>query len=777
MQHPESSVHIEQDGFRAAREYLVIASRNKWVILGSLALSLTLALMYYLVATKYYQSSTLIVAEGPKGINSVIDRFDSGGRKGDLEDKFDQILFLIQRQIISPDFLGEIAKETGLYADGLDEEGQADALYEVARRTRVERVKMEASAGFSSSTFLEGFVVSYLDRDPRTAMRVTERIAGKFIEDTNKEREKEVEGAGEFLDQELQQMKRELEKKEDRVSQFKKTHVGGLPSQGEANMRLLDRVEVDLVRTNEDLQRHSEKLAMLNQAVQQYRASGQQSPSLVTSRSMEPDPLFKRLRELREQLVKLRAEFWDGYPEVVLVKEEIRQVEDELVNVYGRDAIRSDKAPLDPYLQDLAKLQSEEKTEISLLQRRLGQLQASRQDLEKRLERSPIVEQELLVLERDYGNLKENYAKLLDKRLHTRVEENIEKRQKGGKFRIIEHAMLPLAPVVPNKAKLLALGFLFGCVLGGGLAILRERLTEQFRGPEDVEFLLTGPRLLAAIPDFSSLWQTGSGSDLSQKTALPRISLGMTMNSRSEGMRGALSPIGQANFQGLDRRFVTKLYPRSMAAEQYRVAAARLQLLNTSGGPIVAAVTSAIKGEGKTTTVINLGYTLARDFGRRVLLVDCDFVFPEMAAFLEAPVKHGLVDCLKSDIPPQQAMGAFSDVSCWIMPAGESVAGSTELLRAGQLGRVLSQLRDEFDYVLLNAPPILPVATMNVLESHCDLHVLVVRANVTSKQAVKQALGSLRAQKPIHVILNGVASNALPSYMLDYSAGERSVAV
>ncbi|MBX3351229.1 MAG: CpsD/CapB family tyrosine-protein kinase, partial [Nitrospira sp.] len=310
-----------------------------------------------------------------------------------------------------------------------------------------------------------------------------------------------------------------------------------------------------------------------------------------------------------------------------------------------------------------------------------------------------------------------------------------------------------------------------------GLAVLRERLTEHFRSPEDVEFLLAGPRLLAAIPDFASLWHTGNGSDSLQRPALPRPSLGMTMNSRSELAVSNRSAVGQSSFQELDRRFITKLFPRSMAAEQYRVAAARLQLANEAGGPTVISVTSAIKGEGKTTTVINLGYTLARDFGRRVLLVDCDFVFPEMAAFLEAPVEYGLIDCLRGDVSPQQAMGAFSDVSCWIMPAGKSVAGSTELLRAGQLNGVLSQLRDEFDYILLNAPPILPVATMNVLESHCDLHVLVVRANVTSKQAVKQAVNSLRAQKPIHVVLNGVASNSLPSYMLDYSPRERSVAV
>jgi polysaccharide biosynthesis transport protein len=771
MQYPDVVASPEQTGLSQVQEYALIVSRNRWVIAGAIACSLILAGLYLLIAPKYYQSQTLIVAEGRKGIDSVLDTEE------DKDRRFEKRLFLIQKQISSQDFLEGLKKELSQHVDDLHGKPADIDWGNLRRGIMVERAMIDPAGGKSAQNLLDGFVVSVLYEDPQTARRVAAWIADKFIQENNLERERDVEGTGEFLDEELRALKRELEKKEENLSSFKKSHLGGLPSQAETNMRSLDRIEADITRTTEDVQRHSEKLAMLNQAVQQYKASGQQSPGFVTSRSMEPDPLFKRLRELREQLVKLRAEFWDGYPEVVLVKEQLRQVEDELVNVYGRDVIRSDKAPLDPYLQDLAKLQSEVRTELALLQRRLEQLHSSRQDLEKRLEKGPIVEQELLILERDYNTLKNNYTMLLDKRLHTRVEVNIEKRQKGGKYRIIDQANLPTMPAIPNTPRVLVLGFLFGCVLGGGLAVLRERLAEHFRGPEDVEFLLAGPRLLAAIPDFASLWQTGNGSDSSQRSASPRLSLGMTMNSRSEVALSNRSIVGQSSFQELDRRFVTKLFPRSMAAEQYRVAAARLQLANETGGPIVVSVTSAIKGEGKTTTVINLGYTLARDFGRRVLLVDCDFVFPEMAAFLEAPVKHGLVDCLRSDIPPQQAMGAFSDVSCWIMPAGQSVAGSTELLRAGQLDRVLSQLRDEFDYILLNAPPILPVATMNVLESHCDLHVLVVRANVTSKQAVKQALGSLRAQKPIHVILNGVASNSLPSYMLDYSVGERSVAV
>jgi polysaccharide chain length determinant protein (PEP-CTERM system associated) len=773
MQYPESAIPVEQTGMVTVREYALIASRNKWVIAGAIALSLALAWGYLLISPKYYQSQTLIVAEGRKGIDDVINNGENADKQ------FEKRLFLIQKQIISRDFLDSIVKEISIHGDGSDGQGESAGWGELASMTKVERAMIDPAGGKGAQNLVDGFVVSVLHQDPKTAMQVTARIADKFIEENNKEREKEVEGTGEFLDEELRSLKRELEKKEEIISSFKKSHQGDLPQQTDANLRALDRVEAEITTANESLQRHSDRLGTLQQEVHLYRATGQQSLRSGATRSMEPDPLFRHLRELREKLVKLRAEFWDGYPEVILTKEEIRQTEEELTNLYGPDALRPDNKtmPLDPVLQDLLKQQSEERTEIALLRQRLDQLRATKRDLEKRLDRSPVVEQELLVLERDYNNLKNNYAMLLDKRLHTRVEENIEKRQKGGKFRIVDRANLPKVPAIPNSTRVLVLGFLFGCVAGVGLSVFRERLTPQFRGPEDVELLLAGPRLLAAIPDFSLLWRMAGDPEYFKAPALPRPSLGITMRSRSEAELNKQSLAARPSFQEIDRRFVAKMFPRSMAAEQYRVAAARLQLVNTIGAPAVVAVTSAIKGEGKTTTVMNLGYTLARDFGRRVLVLDCDFVYPELTAFLESPAKYGLIDCLRSDVPLQQAMSPFADVPCWIMPAGEAVGDSTELLRAGQLDRVLSQLREEFDYILLNAPPILPVATMNVLESHCDLLVLVVRANLTSKQAVTQALGSLRADRSIHVVLNGVAANSLPSYMVDYAVSESRVTV
>src|SRR3569832_1151650 len=103
MRSPGSVSFAVLSGLVAVCEYALIASRNKWVIASAITLSLTLALGYYLLATKYYQSQTMIVAEEHGAINNVINKDGDGGGS------FEQRLFLIQRQIINKDFMGEIA--------------------------------------------------------------------------------------------------------------------------------------------------------------------------------------------------------------------------------------------------------------------------------------------------------------------------------------------------------------------------------------------------------------------------------------------------------------------------------------------------------------------------------------------------------------------------------------------------------------------------------------------------------------------------------------------
>ena len=760
---------VSQSGITLMREYAGIARRSKWIILGCVTLSMALAWSYCVIAPKYYRSETLIVSEEQKALEGV----NRGAADVKFEHgRFEQRLFIIEREIESQEFLGDIVKAFNPYPKQLEEGGENFAVDALAGAMKVERIKTD----FGGVSEIEGFTVSFMHEDPRTAMEVTARIAEKFIEENKKARERDAEGALKFYEGELARLKLELENKEQQLTAYKKVHIGQLPQQTDASIRSLDKLESGISLANEDIQRRSDRLEMLDRAVREYQLYGKQNPAFMTAGVVEPDPLFQQLRVLREKLAKLKGEFRNEYPEVILTKEEIRSIEAELVESYGPDAIRPDKTPRDPYVQNILKLQSDEKSELSLLKQRLQLFHASQTDHENRVARSPQIEQDLLALERDYSSMKANYAMLLDKRLHALVAENMEKRQKGGKFRVLEPASFPQEPSIPNRSRVLVLGLLFGCVFGAGLSVMREQLTPQFRGPEDVE-LLMGPRLLVAIPDFSFLWSEMTVGRHFKNAYLQRPLLEGTVGAKLE-IRGARRPQGHPqNDSRSERKFMTKLHPYSMAAEQYRVAAARLQLLDTDARSKVVVVTSAVKGEGKTTTVVNLGYTLARDFGKRVLLLDCDFVFPELQYFSETPAQYGLIDCFRDNIPVEEAMTSFTDIPCWIMPTGDVGHGSSELLKTGSLERVLSQLREKFDYILINAPPILPVATMNVLERHTDLLFLVVRANLTSQQVVKRALDSLRASKPIHVVLNCVSTQSLPTYMAEYSAIANRTAV
>ena len=248
-----------------------------------------------------------------------------------------------------------------MYAEGVDGNQGALALQAFARKVTAEMAKTGKTETGASK--VDAVTVSFMHEDPVTTTRVTERIAEKFIQANTKEREKDAEGASQFFDDELRAIKLDLENKENQLGRFKKSHLGELPQQTDFNLRALDRLELEINSVNESLQRQSDRLAMLDKAVQDFYLYGRQNASISTALTMEPDSLYRRLKESNEKLVKLRAEFSDEYPEVILVKEEIRQIKEELVQLFGPDALKPDKTPLSPYAQDLSKLQNEAKSE------------------------------------------------------------------------------------------------------------------------------------------------------------------------------------------------------------------------------------------------------------------------------------------------------------------------------------------------------------------------------------------------------------------------------
>jgi capsular exopolysaccharide synthesis family protein len=210
---------------------------------------------------------------------------------------------------------------------------------------------------------------------------------------------------------------------------------------------------------------------------------------------------------------------------------------------------------------------------------------------------------------------------------------------------------------------------------------------------------------------------------------------------------------------------VARRLPASIVAEQYRVAATQLSVLRAGQKTTIVAVTSAVKGEGKTTTVVNLAYTLAQDLGKRTLMIECDFKCPTLHRYTQIPSEPGLADLLSEEVPLEACLHSFGSVPCWVMPIGEFRNGSSELIKSQRLSMILTGLRERFDYILMNTPAILPLADMNVLVGLADLLLLVVRAGSTPQQVVKRALSRLSVANPDLMILNAVETRDLPSYM------------
>jgi polysaccharide biosynthesis transport protein len=744
-------------GTEILQEYWRVVVRRKWVIFGAVVLSVAAAATFAHLSPKVYRSETLIFVENQKIPENYVRGLVA---EGSLE----QRIFAIKKQITTRALISEVVKESNLYPEVVAERGREAVIGMVARAVKVELVS-DLPPGVPRNS-VDAFTISFSHGNPETAMQVTTSLTYKFIEQTVKAREDIAQGTTEFLNREVLTAQTELEKKEDQISRFKAAHLSELPQQMEANMRALDRLQSDLNTVNEVTQRNRDRLALLEKAIQEYEQFGSTNMSLAGV--VKPDVLFERYEELRKRLAALSAQFTESYPDTVMTKEELRQVESELVERYGPDAIRPSEKRLDPYLQELKKQQSEVKSELTLLGQRLRLLQSEKGAYEKRIERAPAVEQELLILERDYGNMKNSYRSLLDKWIDARVSENLEKRQQGGQYRIIETANFPREPESPNRVRIMVFGLLFGCALGAAIAAIQEQSNVQFRRPEDVEQLL-GPQLLAVIPDFS--FPRAAGMPWQRFLPYSQQKKSVAGHDSRQDTRWRL--LAKSNsLVSMEPELIVKWQPASMGAEQYRVAATRLALMKPDDGCTIIGVTSAVKGEGKTTTVVNLGYTIARDLGKRTLLMDCDFKCPMLHRYGPMVQEYGLGDCLMSDVAVDACMTGLAEVPCWIMPVGNTAVPSNHILKTERLAAVLHQLRAQFDYILMNMPPILPLADMNVLSPHADALLLVVRADSTPQEFVRRAVTTLGTRAPIHVILN--AAGTLPHYMHDYGYAYRA---
>jgi polysaccharide chain length determinant protein (PEP-CTERM system associated) len=775
------------------QDYWNMVMRKKWLALAIFILSVSIAAVLCVVLPKSYRSSTLILVEDQKIPENYV--------KGIVGSNVEERLTMIQQQVMSRTLLSQVISEHKLYQEQVRKEG-IESVVELVRKGI--KVEMFGTPGPGARTSVEAFKISFAHENPVLAMKVTAKVASQFIEQNLKVREQLVEGASEFIKQELSLAKARLESQEQAISTFKTKYMGELPGQMEANLRALDRLQSDRTAITEGVSRLNDRLGMVEKAMKEYEATGITSPGVPVTPGKSGDPVTIRLIELERNLATLSAEYKENYPDIIATKQEIEKVKAQLA---GRtddgDSKIESKVPIDPYLRELHKQRDEIKIDIASLKERQVRLTGQMKDFEGRVERSPAREQELMILLRDYGNLQENYRTLLDKRLNARVAENLEKRQKGEQFRIIDPANLPQKPETPDVLKIMLMGLAIGCGLGVGAPIALEQFQPAFRKSEDVEALLGLP-ILASIPLFhtafgisarTSTKLLGYAGAVPQPTQsvqglyLGKVDHGTDGNGHKVPHNGAMrawmrpwtkwkTTEAATHELPLGLNLVSKWRPWSVVTEQFRVAASRLTLMQGNRGSTVIIVTSAVKGEGKSAVAVNLGYVLARALGKSTLIIDADLKRPVVHGYMGDTVAPGLQDLLAGEQSVDACLHSQGELPLWVMPSGTSADQTIELSKINRLSEIISQLRGRFDYIILDAPPILPLADMHVLSGMADVVTMVIRAGITRQAVVQKALATLKPTTAPCIVLNGLQAEVVPYYMqegYDYFAQKKEL--
>lgn len=740
------------------RDYVDIAIRRKWLIISIVMISVGVAGTVAWFKKDVYRSSTVILIEQQtipeKYVSSVLD--DVASR-----------VSTITQQVLSRTSLVKVVEEFGLFQDLIQKEGYEQAILRMRENIQVETKGRKR---------IEAFTISFAHEDPTTAMKVTSRLASQYIEENLKMREQFVEGASDFLESELRVSREELESKERALSKFKNKYMGELPSQLKTNLSTLDRMQKERDATQESVNTTTNQIMLVEQGIREYEASGaistdaniqfrQGRGELNPAGRAGSNSQFALLRNLEQDLFKLSAEYTDAYPDVISVKQQIALLKDELASKLDTTGEPGTIQVFDPYLRGLIKDRDALKLQVVAQNNRLAKLATAMDKIQGHVDRTPTREQEMLALVRDYDNMQSNYQNIFQKRLNARISENLEKRQKGERFRILDPANLPQMPEGPERFLIVLVGLGVGLGLGYGLAFVIEQWNPTFRRSEDAEVSLGFP-ILATIPSFQMAYGKSSAGLL----------VGGTFGSTAEGLSGSedangelpTKPSGSGRWRAgwtPGPSLVSRWRPNSIVAEQYRVAATRLVLMNDDRANTVVLATSAMKGEGKTSSVVNLGYTLARDLEKQVLLIGCDFKAPRLHEAMGMPAAPGLADYFHGNVELENCIHRMEDVPLWVLPAGAIEEHAVSLSRLPQLASMIESLRSRFDYIILDAPPILPLADMNVLAGLADVLILVVRAGVTPQEIVVKAMDMLRPTVQARILLTDASSQGMPYFM------------
>jgi polysaccharide chain length determinant protein (PEP-CTERM system associated) len=462
-----------------------ILRRRGRVFAAVVAGTFLVAIFVASVLPNEYQSQATLLIE-PQTISEKL--VESNLSETDLNNR----LHLISMQILSRGRLSKIIDELGVYPELENEMTRAEIIEYMHSRISVTPVfsSLEASAGIRNpGAEINTFQLSYRHRNPDVAAAVTNRLANNFVEEHIKARAEMSGDTSEFIEAELQRLSARIADIEQRIATVKTLNVGRLPEDLNTNQNAYERLAENVRDTQRELAIAESDEAFYRQQVLAGAGGGgmggQETPE-------------KRLESIKIFLAEAKSRgMTDKHPDVIRFRQEMEELEREMAS--AKQKAQAEAGLLSLFQENARAEQQRASLRAQAARAELERLQGRLADLEARMGETPKVAEQLAGLEREHQHLFESFQQYSAKRLEAGVAADMERRQKGERFRVLEAAFPSPQPASPNRPVILALGLVLGVMAGSGLGLLSEVMDRSFHDPRSLQSRLGIP-VLGAVP-------------------------------------------------------------------------------------------------------------------------------------------------------------------------------------------------------------------------------------------------------------------------------------
>jgi capsular exopolysaccharide synthesis family protein len=690
------------------QDYLIILKRRRWIVLSAFLIILLSAGVFSFTTQPIYESSTTLMIEEDGGMKKEIFEISSYMKQ--------ETMIKNQVEIIKSRTLAESVLQA-LLESPFKKIWEEEVLRKRAEQVNSNDMVMLLQQNTKVVPLKETDIVQVkvTAPNPDLAAFLANTIAQEYYKQSLQVSRGEITEVRQFLEEQLSNTQKELQQAEEALRIYKENEkVAALPEETEELVKQLASFESLYNEAKTELESNQKRLSYMQSQLKERKSH------LVEDISQISSPLIIQLRKEMANLEGIKAGyiaqgFSEDHPKLEEITNRIKDIKQKLVKetseLLSRELSSSD--PL-TYSQDLVDKILTLEIEIQSLGAKTEALKNIVDTYSDNLNTLPEKSLKLARLERN-AKVGENIFLMLKEKYE---ESKINEAGQIGNVRIIDKALPPVDPIKPKKKINLLLGALLGLGLGLGMAFFVERLDNSLKSIEDVE--ATGLSILGSIPLIKSSKDRKSKKE----------------EEKSE----------EYQIKRITSNLVTHFEPKSPISEAYRTFRTNLQFARLDTPLKTILVTSSGPSEGKSTTVANLAITMAQ-MGTKTILIDSDLRRPVLHSIFNLQRAPGLTNYLAGNVPWKEIVQETPIENLNLLTCGVLPPNPSELLGSKKMKNLLEELKEKYDMILFDSPPVIAVTDAAVLSTLLDGVVLVSSSGSTSREALQRAITLLENVK------------------------------